>query len=87
MFFSRDDICAAYLVLEWDYNLGGWLHERLSNVRRGIKRGYTGEATSIQLARMDFKYDTNLCYDTLTENGKAIYACLETRYSFDKWEK
>jgi hypothetical protein len=42
--FDRFDICEAYAVLEWDWNMGGWLQERPTNRRRM-------EATSIQLAR------------------------------------
>ncbi len=66
IFWDRFDICEAFCVLEWDYNLGGWLHERPTNRRRM-------EATSIQLARIQFKPHGNLEYDTLTENGQAIY--------------
>lgn len=64
--FDRFDICEAYAVLEWDYNLGGWLQERPSNQRRR-------EATSIQLERMKFVARPNLSRETLTENGRAIY--------------
>lgn len=73
MTFDRFDICEAYAVLEWDWHSGGWLHERPSNVRRGRRRGFVGEATSIQLDRLRFKPRPNLSYETLTENGKAIY--------------
>ena len=24
-YFDRFDICEAYAVLEWDWNMGGWL--------------------------------------------------------------
>jgi hypothetical protein len=27
-YFDRFDICEAYAVLEWDWNMGGWLQER-----------------------------------------------------------
>jgi hypothetical protein len=73
--FDRFDICEAYLVLEWDWNSGGWLHERPSNRRRM-------EATHVQTARMHFKPRPNLSYETLTENGKEIYDMLEARYGF-----
>lgn len=66
MYWDRFDICEAYAVLEWDYNSGGWLQERPSNVRRM-------EATSIQLARIGFNPRPSLSYDTLTENGREIY--------------
>lgn len=72
-YFDRFDICEAYAVLEWEWHLGGWLQERPSNVRRGQRRGYAGEATSVQLARMHFTPKPNLSFDTLSENGKAIY--------------
>lgn len=75
--FDRFDICEAYAVLEWDYNEGGWLHERPTNRKRM-------QATSIQLARLGFKPRPNLSFETLEENGKAIYRNLELRYGFKK---
>ncbi len=71
--FDRFDICEAYLVLEWDWNQGGWLHERPSNRRRH-------ESTDVQLRRMQFKPAPSLSYETLSENGKEIYHELERRY-------
>ena len=76
MNFARFDICEAYLCLEWDYNLGGWLHERKSNQRRM-------EATHVQLRRMGFKPGHSFMgFESLSENGKAIYCALEARYGF-----
>ena len=75
--FDRFDIIEAHLVFEWDYNVGGWLRERKSNQRRKM-------ATHVQTHRMGFKPAGNLCYDALTENGKAIYNDLELRYGFLK---
>jgi hypothetical protein len=80
MTFDRFDICEAYAVLEWDWHSGGWLPERPSNVRRGRARGYVGEATSIQLARLQFRPRPNLSYATLTENGRAIYDAAVQRW-------
>lgn len=77
-YFDRFDLCEAYAVLEWDYNLGGWLHERPSNRRRM-------EATACQLSRMGFKPRPDLSEETLTENGLAIYRQLERRYGFHLW--
>jgi hypothetical protein len=85
--FDRFDICEAYLVMEWDWHSGGWLQERESNVRRGKRRGYIGEATSIQLERIHFRPAPSLCYDTLSENGKEIYHMLEERYGFPSTRK
>lgn len=69
--FSRFDLCAAYLVLEWDYNINGWLPERPSNLRRM-------ESIGQQLHRMKFKHSTELCFETLSENAKRIYFnCVE----------
>lgn len=65
-FFDRYDIAEAYCVLEWDYNVGGWLRERPSNQRRR-------ESTGVQLHRMHFRARPNLSYRTLTDNGKAIH--------------
>lgn len=70
--FDRFDICEAYAVLEWDWNSGGWLQERPSNQRRR-------EATACQLDRLQFRARPDLCYDTLTENGREIYDEAEQR--------
>lgn len=75
MYWDRFDICEAYCVLEWDYNNGGWVRERPRN-RRCM------EATSIQLARIEFSPRMDLCFDSLTENGQEIYRALEERYGF-----
>lgn len=84
MFFDRFDICEAYAVLEWDWHKGGWLHERPSNVRRGLRREFVGEATSIQLARLCFRPRPSLSYGTLTENGKEIYDTAVTRWGLGR---
>ena len=63
---DRFDIAEAHAVLEWDYNVGGWLRERPTNKRRM-------EATSYQLDRIGFHARADLCYDTLTEDGKEVY--------------
>ena len=57
-YFDRFDICEAYAVLEWDWNMGGWLQERPTNRRRM-------EATSVQLARLGFKPRPNLSFRNL----------------------
>jgi hypothetical protein len=71
--FDRFDICEAYAVLEWDYNIGGWLRERPSNQRRM-------EAIAVQLHRIQFKPRPDLSYETLTENGKEIYDAAVERW-------
>jgi len=76
-YFDRFDICEAHAILEWDYNLGGWLRERPSNQRRR-------EATAVQLNRMQFKPRPDLSYETLTENGKEIYDELVMKYKLPK---
>lgn len=73
--WNRFDICEAYAVMEWDWNVNGWLRDRKTNQRRM-------EATSIQLARLGFKPRPDLSYQTLEENGKAIYRNLVSRYGF-----
>ena len=82
--FDRFDICEAYCVLEWDWHAGGWLQERPSNRRRGQARGYIGEATSIQLARIGFKPALSLSYETLSENGREIYDDAARRFGLVK---
>lgn len=73
-YFDRFDICEAHLALEWDYNVGGWLQERPSNQRRR-------EATAVQLSRMRFRPGAAFGgFDSLTDNGKEIYAELVERF-------
>lgn len=71
--FDRFDICEAHYILESDYNVSGILQERPSNQRRNMSSGF-------QLSRMHFKPAPNLSFDTLTENGQAIYKELVKRY-------
>lgn len=78
--YDSFDICEAHCVLEWDYNVGGWLRERPSNQRRR-------EATSCQLHRIGFKPSWHLCYETLTDNGKEIYDALVARYNLPMREE
>ena len=77
MYFDRFDICEAYAVLEWNWHSGGILQERPSNQRRNM-------STDFQLARMRFKPRPNLCYDTLTENGREIYDAAELKLGLRK---
>lgn len=63
---NRFDIAQAHAVLEWDYNVDGWLRERPSNQRRM-------EATAVQLNRMKFKPNFDLSLATLSEDGKEVY--------------
>jgi hypothetical protein len=68
-YFNRFDICGAYLALENDWNVGGWLHERPSNRRRL-------ESTGIQLARIGFKPFGDSCcaFEYLrNDNQRDIY--------------
>ncbi len=77
-YFDRFDICEAYLAIEWEYHVGGWLQERESNRRRR-------EATSIQLERIQFKASPMFDgYNSLSENGKEIFQDLCMRYGFEK---
>ncbi|MCC5611960.1 hypothetical protein LC612_35820 [Nostoc sp. CHAB 5834] len=63
---NRFDICEAHAVLEWDFNVGGWLRERPTNLRRMA-------ATSVQLHRMGFKPAPNLSYENLSDEGREVY--------------
>ncbi len=78
--FDRFDIAEAHCVLEWDYNQGGWLQERPTNRRRM-------QATSVQLARMQFKPAADLSYDSLSENGQEIYLCNVLRWRLPRDEE
>ena len=72
-YFDRFDICEAYLALEWDRNKGGWLQERPSCQRRM-------ESVDVQLHRMHFKAGAGFHgYESLSENGRAIYHQAELR--------
>ena len=64
--WDRFDIAEAYWCLETDYNHGGWLKERPSNVRRR-------ESVGVQLHRMQFSGRMDLSFENLTDNGKEIY--------------
>ena len=64
--FDRFDICEAHWLLESDYNIGGIISERKSNIRRN-------ESTGCQLARMQFTPSMSLDFDSLSDNGKEIY--------------
>ena len=48
---DRFNICQAYAQLESDYNVGGWLRERPTNLRRM-------ESIEVQLHRMGFSLNT-----------------------------
>ncbi|MBY0464787.1 MAG: hypothetical protein K2W33_07560 [Burkholderiales bacterium] len=48
--FNAFDICQAHMQLESDYNVGGILQERPSNMRRNA-------STGVQLARMKYSPD------------------------------
>lgn len=64
--WNRFDICESFCVLEWDFNVGGWLQERKSNQRRR-------ESTGVQLSRIVFRPAPGLSFDSLSDNGKEIY--------------
>lgn len=77
MNFDRFDICEAYLAIENAWHNSGWLYERESNRRRK-------EATHVQLARMKFRPGASFNgFESLSDNGKEIYAALCERYGFD----
>jgi hypothetical protein len=65
--FDRFDIAEAHAVLEADFNVGGWLRERLSNQRRA-------EASAVQLRRIGFRHSPlGGSFRHLSRNGRAIY--------------
>lgn len=67
--FDRFDICGAHRALENDWNNGGWLQSRPSNVRRR-------ESTGVQLHRMGCKPAGDACtsFDYLeNDNQREIY--------------
>jgi hypothetical protein len=74
--FDRFDICEAHLAIEQDYHKGGWLQERPSNQRHR-------RSTDVQLCVMGFRAGAGWNgFESLSENGREIYALLERRYGF-----
>lgn len=49
---SRREIIAVYYMIEVWWEVGGWLHERPSNVRLGKRSGHIGQMTYIQICDM-----------------------------------
>lgn len=77
-YYDRFDICEAYYLAEYLYNVSGILQERASNRRRKMSIGY-------QLYRMNFRISPLFMnYVSLTENGQAIYDELIARLRLDK---
>lgn len=74
-YFDRFDICEAYFLIEMYYNVSGILQERKSNQRRKMSNSY-------QLWRMKAKMRPFVNYESLSDNGKAIYDNLLDRYNF-----
>lgn len=69
--FDRFDICGAHRALENDWNHGGWLQHRPSNLRRM-------EATHVQLGRMRYSSPGDACcaWEYLeNDNQREIYVC------------
>lgn len=78
MHFDRFDICEAYELLERDFNSGGIVAERQAARlnRRSIHD---------QLRHLYFRPRPDLSYETLTENGKAIYNNAVARWGLDEY--
>lgn len=79
--WDRYDICAAHLALEHDWNAGGWLQERPSNLRRK-------EATHVQLERIGFSMPRYLdwSFEGLdNDNQREIYIEGLIRFGLAKW--
>lgn len=65
--FDRFDICAAYLALEWDFNVGGILTGRPSCDRRR-------ESVGVQLHRMGYRPGAAFNgWESLSVNAREIY--------------
>lgn len=76
MYFDRFDICGAYLALENDWNVGGWLRERPSNQRRR-------ESIGVQLHRMQYRPARDACcaFEYLeNDNQREIYCAAWQRF-------
>ena len=68
---DRFNICQAYMQLESDYNVGGWLRERPSNQRRR-------ESIGCQLMRMGYSNPNGWVDICLIDSGDD-YECDEVR--------
>lgn len=81
-YFDRFDICAAYALLEHDYNIGGILRERPSCNRRNKGRG---ESVGYQLSRIGYNRDLIPDITSLggSENAWEIYNAFETRHGLN----
>ena len=74
-YFDKFDICEAYLMLEHDYGMNGWLNER------GFRGDGSVKQVTVQLDRMHFRASPMLTTDTLEENGRDIYDAFVTRHN------
>ncbi len=75
-YFDRFDVCGAYLALENDWNMGGWLHERPSNRRRR-------ESIGVQLHRIQYRpaFDSCSSFESLeNDNQREIYCSALQRF-------
>jgi hypothetical protein len=85
---TRTQIMEVYYLLEVDWNEGGWLHERPSNVQRGRARGRVGESTDVQIrdivTRKGPTYPPTitqqLTWNRLTLNQKWLYCFLARKW-------
>lgn len=64
-------------MLDWDYNVSGWLREHPSNRRRLV-------SSDVQLARLKFKARPDLRYETLTDNAQEIYLTNVLRWNLPR---
>jgi hypothetical protein len=77
--FDRFDICEAYLAVEYDWNKGGWVHQRPHTGPGGRP-----ESIDVQVTRLGFKPGAAFRgWESLTENGRAIYDVLCERWHLD----
>lgn len=77
-YFDRFDICVAYMMVEQDWNHGGWLRERPTNQRRR-------QSIGVQLTRMRFRPGAAATdYASMSENAQLLYDELELRYNLNR---
>jgi len=83
--WNRFDIAEAYAVLEWDWHDGGWLRERPRTCGAVRHAASSVRPPRYSFTRIGFKSRPNLSFETLTENGKAIYRHGERKFGLAKW--
>lgn len=85
MFYNSSDICDAYYIFACDWH--GYSTVMTVPTGYGLDKTFRNRPSDhsdieCQLSRMGYKPACNLTFETLTENGKFIYAAICDRFSY-----